>query len=353
MESDLFTIAQLKQAAPAGRVDARVWGQVEGLAEKATREGKPFWELTLADAEAKLTLRAWSDSPAFAQCAALEARAFLEVAGEFVHNGAYGLDAKRWTSRELTHEERDTLLAGRPELRAKQEADFAYLNEMAASVTDPRLRGLTRLFFAEFGSRYCRAAAARGNHHARRGGLVEHVAQMLRAALALAAVYPFLNRDLLIAAVIFHDCGKMWENSLPADGFAMPFDERGELLGHITIGIELINALWRKLLATEDAAAWAQLEPASEDVRLHLLHLIASHHGELQFGSPVVPKTPEAWALHYVDNLDAKLEMIQAGYQTARHLADRIQERVWPLPGNLVTPLAAFAPPPAEAPPED
>jgi 3'-5' exoribonuclease len=350
---EILTIAQLKQAAATGRVEACVWGQVEALAEKATRDGKPFWELILADAESKLTLRAWSDSPAFAQCAALEARTFLEVSGEFANQGAYGVDAKRWTPRELTAEERDTLLAGRPELRAKQAADFAYLNEMAASVADPRLRGLAQLFFAEFGPRYLRAAAARGNHHARRGGLVEHVAQMLRAALALAEVYPFLNRDLLIAAVIFHDCGKMWENSMPADGFAMPFDERGELLGHITIGIELINALWRKLLAAPEAAPWAALAPASEDVRLHLLHLIASHHGELQFGSPVVPKTPEAWALHYVDNLDAKLEMIQAGYQTARHLAERIQERVWPLPGNLVAPLPHFPVPGIDAAPED
>jgi 3'-5' exoribonuclease len=350
---ETFTITQLKAATLAGRVDGCVWGQVDGLAEKATRDGKPFWEVTLADAEAKLTLRAWSDSPAFAQCAEMSARCFLAVTGEFVNNGAYGVDAKRWTARELTTEERDTLLAGRPELRAKQEADFAYLNEMAATIADPRLRGLSQLFFADFGPRYLRAAAARGNHHARRGGLVEHVAQMLRAALALAQAYPFLHRDLLIAGVIFHDCGKMWENSMPADGFAMPFDERGELLGHITICIELINALWRKLLATEQAATWGAMLPASEDVRLHLLHLIAAHHGELQFGSPVVPKTPEAWALHYVDNLDAKLEMIQAGYQNARHLAERIQERAWPLPGNLVTPLARFSPPATDEPPED
>ncbi len=255
--------------------------------------------------------------------------------------------------RELAPEERDTLLAGPPELRAKQAADFALLVETAGTIGDPRLRGLARMFFAEFGPRFQRAAAARGNHHARRGGLVEHVAQMLRAALALAQAYPSLNRDLLIAGVLFHDCGKLWENALPADGFTMAFDERGEMLGHITIGIELINALWRKLLATDEAAAWTPLAPASEDVRLHLLHLLAAHHGELQFGSPVVPKTPEAWVLHYVDNLDAKLEMMSAGYQSSRHLADRIQERVWPLPGNLVAPLAPFVlvSPPAGEPP--
>jgi 3'-5' exoribonuclease len=83
-------------------------------------------------------------------------------------------------------------------------------------------------------------------------------------------------------------------------------------------------------------------------VRLHLLHLIAAHHGELQFGSPMVPKTPEAWALHYVDNLDAKMEMITNAYAGAKHVAPRIQERVWPLPGNSVEPLGRFVPPAAE-----
>jgi 3'-5' exoribonuclease len=145
-----------------------------------------------------------------------------------------------------------------------------------------------------------------------------------------------------VAGVVLHDCGKLWENALPADGFVMPFNERGELLGHITIGIEVVNALWRKALATEAAASWQACIPPSEDVRLHLLHLLAAHHGELQFGSPVVPKTPEAWALHYIDNLDAKLEMLALGYAGGRFLAPRIQERLRPLPSNLVTPLPAF-----------
>lgn len=322
-----------------------MWGQVDTLVKKETRDGKPFWELTLADAEAKLTLRAWSDAPAFALCETLAAGDFLEVSGEFAHSGAYGMDAKRWQARPLEDPERDTLLAGPAELRGKQAADFEFIEQSVDAIGDPRLRGLARLFLVDHGPRFRRAAAARGNHHARRGGLVEHTAQMMRAALAVASVYPALSRDLLTAGVLFHDCGKLWENSLPADGFTMPFDERGELLGHITIGIELVNALWRKLLVSDEAAAWGALIPASEDVRLHLLHLIAAHHGELQFGSPVPPKTPEAWALHYVDNLDAKMEMIFAGYATARQLAPRIQERVWPLPGNLVAPLPHFTPP--------
>jgi 3'-5' exoribonuclease len=84
------------------------------------------------------------------------------------------------------------------------------------------------------------------------------------------------------------------------------------------------------------------LTPPSEDVRLHLLHLIGAHHGEQQFGSPVVPKTPEAMALNYIDNLDARLEMFAAGYLTAKPLAQRIFDRVWPLPGKLVKSLDKF-----------
>ena len=343
---DLHSIASLKRAVVSQpRFDAEVHGQVDTLTRKDTRDGKPFYEVTLADAEGKLTLRAWSDAPAFEFCEQLEPHAFLAVAGEFAQSTSFGLDAKRWTARLLDDAERDALLGGPPALRERQAADFAYLETTLAGLADPRLRSLAQLFFTDFGDRFRRAAAARGNHHARRGGLVEHVAQMMRSAAAICTAYPVLNRDLLLTGVLFHDCGKMWENSLPPDGFAMPFDERGELLGHITIGIELVNTLWRKLVATDEAAAWKSLVPVNEDVRLHLLHLLAAHHGELQFGSPVPPKTPEAWALHYVDNLDAKMEMIAGAYATSKALAPRIRERVWPLPGNVVTPLPVFVAP--------
>src|SRR3982751_1840806 len=122
-------------------------------------------------------------------------------------------------------------------------------------------------------------------------------------------------------------------------------------MGHISIGLELVNSLWRKLQTDENVRAWSSLSPASEDVRMHLLHLIGAHHGEPQFGSPVSPKTPEAMALHYIDNLDARLEMFAAGYVTARLLADKIFDRVRPLPGNLVKPLEKFVAAPGAAEP--
>ncbi|PYK24299.1 MAG: hydrolase, partial [Verrucomicrobia bacterium] len=226
-----------------------------------------------------------------------------------------------------------------------------FIEKTIHTISDPRLRGLCEAFLKEWGDRFRRTAAARNYHHARRGGLVEHTAQMMRVAKEIAPLYPQLNRDLLITGILFHDSGKLWENALSENGFVMNYDERGELVGHISIGLELVNALWRKLSA-ENAEAWKNLVPASEDVRLHLLHLIGAHHGEKEFGSPVAPKTPEAMALHYIDNLDARLEMFAAGYMTAKPLAARIFDRVRPLPGNLVKSLEKFSGPP-NAPPEE
>ena len=338
----LLSITDLRRAALEARTAARVHGQIQTVLQKETQQRKPFWELTLADAEARLLLRAWSDSPSFKQCAEMEPGGFLEIEGEFSSSSSFGLEAKTWTCRSLEDEEIQALLGGPAPLREKQAADFAFLEETVAALADPRLKALCQIFLADFGERFRRAAGARTYHHARRGGLVEHTAQMMRAATALAGVYSALNRDLLIAGVLLHDAGKMWENSLPAGGFIMPYDERAELVGHISIGVDLLNSLWRKLEALPEFEAWRTLAPPPEDVRLHLVHLILSHHGELQFGSPVTPKTPEAHTLHYLDNLDAKLEMVYSSYRTAKTLAPRVYEKVWPLPGNSVAPLPAI-----------
>ena len=287
-------------------------------------------------------LRAWSDSPSFKSCAEMAPGGFLEIEGEFTSSASYGLEAKTWTCRALEDGEIQALLGGPQALREKQAADFAALETAVSALGDPRLRFLCGNFLTEFGERFRRSAGARNNHHARRGGLVEHTAQMMRAAAAICGVYPVLNSDLLLAGVLFHDAGKMWENSLPPGGFIMPYDERAEMMGHISIGVDLLNSLWRKLEAHPEFEAWRPLSPSPEDTRLHLVHLILSHHGELQFGSPITPRTPEAQALHYLDNLDAKLEMFLNAYQTAKHLAPRVYEKAWPLPGNLVAPLPRF-----------
>jgi 3'-5' exoribonuclease len=338
---NLMTLSEIRRAVQNSPVSGRVHVQVDTATPKLTREQQPYCELTLADACDRMTLRVWSDHPAYKACSALTAADFIELSGEFHHHSHYGLEARQWTVRPLTPQEKNELLEGPADLRAKQMTDWESILQTCAAISDPRLRALCEIFLKEFGDRFRRTAAARNYHHARRGGLVEHTAQMMRVATKIAPLYPQLNLDLLLGGILFHDSGKLWENQLPENGFTMGYDERGELMGHITIGVELVNSVWRRLIA-ENAEAWRELTPPSEDVRLHLLHLIGAHHGEPEFGSPVSPKTPEAMALHYIDNLDARLEMFFAGYAVAKPLAARIFDRVRPLPGNLVKSLEKF-----------
>ena len=339
---NLMTLSEIRRAAQNGSVNARVHVQVESRFGENDAGAKAVLRAGAGRCLRSHDARVWSDHPDYRSCESLGGGDFIELIGEFNQHQQFGLEARNWKVRPLNDQERAELLQGPAELRAKQSDDWNYILETTKRISDPRLRSLGEMFLKEWGDRFRRTAAARSYHHARRGGLVEHTAQMMRLAGAIAPLYPPLNLDLLIAGILFHDSGKLWENQLPETGFTMGYDERGELIGHISIGLELVNSLWRNLQTPENLDAWNDLVPASEDVRLHLLHLIGAHHGEMELGSPVYPKTPEAMALHYIDNLDARLEMFFAGYLTAKPLAARIFDRVRPLPGNLIKPLEKF-----------
>lgn len=308
-----LTISELKKAAREhSPQEAVIHAQIEKLARKEASNGKPFHEVQFRDGGDSMTLRAWSDTPAFESCTAMKAGCFVEIEGIFSHSAAFGLDAKRWEMHPLPEEAIDALLEGSADQRKLLDTCQKVITDAVDSIADPRIKALCAQFLVQYGPRFRRAAAARGNHHARRGGLLEHTSRMMASALALCGVYPELNRDLVIAGVLFHDTGKLWETCPPERGFGIVPELRGELLGHLSIGIELVNSLWREL----SKEGWEQLTPSSEDVRLHILHLIASHHGQLEFGSPVLPKTPEAALLHFIDNIDARMEMFFTAYQS-------------------------------------
>lgn len=339
---ELLTIRQLKRVAAPQAQPCRIHAQVDGNAVKETSQGKPYHELKLADRTDSLTWRVFDGSPLFGDASSLQRGAWIELAADWVDTGKFGLDPRNASFRALEDGEVRALLDGDADSRGRLQADYAAIVDFCGKMADPRLRGLCLLFLQQHEDRFKRAAAARDYHHARRGGLVEHAAQMMRCAAKICDAYPALNRDLLLAGVLFHDCGKLWENNFTAEGFTMPYNLHGEMVGHIALGLELVNKLWRQLMESPGAAAWAPFDPASEMVRVHLLHLIGSHHGEFQFGSPVLPKTPEAIVLHHVDNIDAKLEMLRRAYDTSAQLAPGIFEKVRPLPQNIVQPLAAM-----------
>jgi 3'-5' exoribonuclease len=145
-----------------------------------------------------------------------------------------------------------------------------------------------------FWGAFCEAPAAKGMHHARIGGLLEHSVSCLRIARSLAEVYP-VDRDLLIFGAIFHDVGKVRELSWGGGGFA--YTTEGRLLGHVVLGERLV------------ASYVAALPGFPEELALRISHVLLSHQGETEYGSPERPKTLEALLVHLVDNLDARAAM--------------------------------------------
>lgn len=134
-------------------------------------------------------------------------------------------------------------------------------------------------------------------HHAYRGGLIEHVVSLMRVARKICEVYADLDVELLLVGVFLHDIGKLRELSVDA-GFS--YTDEGQLLGHLVIGVEMLS---EKIRQVEQLTG----RPFDAEMAWRLKHMILSHHGTYEFGSPRLPMTPEAVALHLIDNLDAKL----------------------------------------------
>lgn len=332
------TTALNAEAANAA-VQGTLLAQLTQKSTRTTKNGKPYLEVVLADAAGTVSFKIWENAPWYTDFDLLEVPSGVAVSGHW-QASQYGMELSEADVRPLTQEEEQQVLTGSPEQLARQQQDWECICTFVSEMRDPRLAGVCRLFLEQQETRFRRAAAARNFHHARRGGLVEHIASVMRVAAALCSVYPDrLNRDLVMAGALLHDCGKIVENDYEEHSLEMPFSEPGELLGHIPVGIEMINKLWGSMMTPERRAEWKSLSPASEQVRMHLLHLVASHHGSLEYGSPVLPKVPEALILHHADNVDAKMEMFRAAYESATPLSERVLQRKSPMQTNVVLPL--------------
>lgn len=198
---------------------------------------------------------------------------------------------------------------------------WARLNATMESIANPDLKRLLEALLTEpqIARAYREAPAARQLHHAWLGGLLEHVVSLLGLAEKVAEHYPILDRDLLLTGVILHDIGKIRELTW-ATGF--DYSVEGVLLGHIQMGVDLVE---------KTIAGMPDFPPR---LRTLLLHMILSHHGKLEFGSPKLPMIPEALALNFVDDFDAKMQAVKSEFEkSAREgrAADELTGKVWSL----------------------
>src|SRR6185312_11900864 len=179
---------------------------------------------------------------------------------------------------------------------------FAELRGRITAMANPHLRELLNAVFDDpmIAERYRRAPAAKTLHHACLGGLLEHVTSLCRLAELVTQNYPYVDRDLLISGILLHDLGKIEELSYER---SFSYTTPGQLLGHMVLVLEILH---KKLAALPDFP---------RPLQALLEHLIISHHGHYEFGSPKLPMFPEALLLHQLDDLDSKMEAMRAHFE--------------------------------------
>ena len=255
-----------------------------------TTVGKPFMTLILQDKSGDIEAKLWDTNEEHEQKYAAEA--IVHVGGEIhEYRGKNQLRIK--TIRVVGPEEGISITDLVPSSAVPKEELYDELTQFFFEIKNPNVSRITRYIMKEFKEDILVFPAATKNHHDYVSGLLDHMVSMLRLGKAICDLYPTLNRDLLYAGIMLHDIGKVRELSGP---IATTYTVEGNLLGHITI------------MVTEIAKAADALKIEGEEVLL-LQHLVLSHHGQEEWGSPKRPMIQEAEILHYIDNIDAKMNM--------------------------------------------
>jgi len=265
------------------------------------RNGNAFLSLTLADRTGEIPAKVWENA---------ESVSDLFREGDIVQ--IEGKASSYRNQLQITVSGLD-LFKGPPDpeifLDVSPEDPLEMMRSLRGvlrGIQDVHLKGVVDSFLGdrEFLAQFKRAPAAKTFHHGYIGGLLEHTLSVCRLAVLAADHYPQLNRDLLIAAAFLHDIGKIRELSYD---LLIDYTDEGRLVGHVVLGAGMVD---EKLKA---------LKGFPDDMAVRLKHLILSHHGQYDFGSPKTPKFLEAVVLHLIDDVDAKINGIGRFMERDRH----------------------------------
>ena len=286
--------------------------------QRTTKTNKPYLNLILGDKTGQLEARIWD--PGDARIAKeFDKGAIVKVRGccsRFEDRLQVKIDQLRVALADEV-EKSDLLPATGYDVNDL----WRQLGNFIEGMSNPDLKALLKSILSDpsIATAYREAPAARQLHHAWLGGLLEHVVSLLRLGDRVAAHYTLLDRDLLLTGIILHDIGKIRELSWDI-GFDYTIE--GVLLGHIQMGVDLVEK------------AIAGLPQFPDRLRTLVLHLILSHHGKLEFGSPKLPMIPEALVLNFVDDLDAKMQAVISEFEKSAREGkgpDEMTGRVWSL----------------------
>lgn len=275
---------------------------VQSKEVRQKKSGDPYLSLVLVDGSGTIEAKMWDNVGAVMDT--FEVDDFLRVKGETqVYQSRLQLTIY---SMQREPDADVTLADFLPASKRDPDEMLAEVLALVAAMKDPHLRALLEAIFndPEIASRYKLAPAAKGIHHAWLGGLIEHVLSLCSLARFMAVHYPSLDEDLLLAGVLLHDIGKITELNYTR---SFSYSTEGGLLGHIQIGLRIIGE---------------KLPPGFPPKLRNLLeHLVLSHHGQLEYGSPKLPVFAEALMLHHLDNLDSKMATMAASLERDRAAA--------------------------------
>lgn len=271
--------------------------QIEGLyllkevSRAETKAGKPYLNLRIMDKTGELPAKIWDEADRWQeQC--LPGRVVAIQAQSQSFRGEVQLKV---VSVSLQEEGKVDLSLFIPATAGDTGEMMAELLGMIKSIKDQDLKKLLNGIFKDqaFQETFQRAPAAKYMHHAYLGGLLEHTLAICRLADQVAGLYPSVDRSLLLAGALLHDIGKVKEFSFDIPPF--DYSDQGRLLGHMVMGVEMVDKAVQKI------------KDFPEDLAARLKHLILSHHGSHEFGSPTLPMLKEAFVLNFLDDLDAKI----------------------------------------------
>ena len=259
-----------------------------------TREGKPYLRLELGDRSGTIEARMWEQFEAAAK--GINRDDFVKVQARVeMYRSRPQLSVMQV---RLAKPEEIDLADFLPQTKADVAKLYAELLEYATSISNSWLKKLVTgiLSDPDIAAKYKRAPAAKVMHHAYLGGLLEHVVSLCGLAKAVAAHYPELDVDLLLTAAMLHDVGKLDELGYER---AIGYTVEGHLLGHIVLEVQTI------------AKAMDAIEGFPPNLKTVIQHMLISHHGEYEFGSPKLPMIREALVFHFLDDLDSKLAAVR------------------------------------------
>jgi 3'-5' exoribonuclease len=259
------------------------------------KNGKPYMNLRFMDKSGEIEAKVWDNTDVLDK--QFDKDDFVQVRGK----ASVYMNKMQVVVAEIGKipEEQVCLADFLPESPRPNQEMRQELAGVVAKITNPFLRSLMESFLADepFMDLYCTAPAAKAMHHVYLGGLLEHSLSLVKLVYAIVPLYDGINEDLLVVGALLHDVGKIQEMSYER---AFDYTDEGKLIGHITIGVELVGDRIR------------QIDGFPRELAMLLKHMLLSHHGLYEYGSPKRPKTVEATILNYLDDMDSKINGIRA-----------------------------------------